>query len=69
MISSDTLCAPWLYDPHGDHEATQIARAAAMCTGAMLLSYPVWGWLLEDDIQLPDAPIIEWWLNVQKHSD
>src|SRR5665213_2934225 len=66
--SSDILCAPWLYDPHGDHEATQIiARAAATRTGAMLLSYPVWGWLLEDDIQLPDAPIVGWRLNIEKH--
>jgi LmbE family N-acetylglucosaminyl deacetylase len=66
--NSDLLCAPWLYDPHGDHEATQIiARAAATNTGATLLSYPVWGWLLEDDIHLPDAPIAGWRLDIRRH--
>jgi LmbE family N-acetylglucosaminyl deacetylase len=67
---TDVLCAPWLYDPHGDHEAAQlIARAAATRTGAMVLSYPVWSWLLEDDTQLPAAPIEGWRLNIRNHLD
>jgi LmbE family N-acetylglucosaminyl deacetylase len=66
--SSDLLCAPWLYDPHGDHEATQIiAREVAINTGVTLLSYPVWGWLLEDDIHLPDPPIAGWRLDIRRH--
>jgi LmbE family N-acetylglucosaminyl deacetylase len=64
----DVLCAPWLYDPHGDHEAAQlIASAAAMRTGATLLSYPVWGWLLEDDTRLPAVPIVGWRLDIRDH--
>jgi len=41
------LCAPWLLEPHGDHEAAQIvARSAAGRTRARLFSYLVWGWTL-----------------------
>jgi LmbE family N-acetylglucosaminyl deacetylase len=62
------LCAPWLYDPHCDHEAAQlIARAVAKRTGAALLSYPVWGWLLADETPLPDSPVEGWRLDIQKH--
>jgi LmbE family N-acetylglucosaminyl deacetylase len=60
------LCAPWLYDPHCDHEGAQlIARAAAKRTGAALLSYPVWGWLLADETPLPNAPVEGWRLDIQ----
>ena len=69
-LGTAVLCAPWLYDPHGDHEAVQlIARAAAARTNATLLSYPVWGWLLEHDTQLPVAPIEGWRLEIRKHLD
>jgi LmbE family N-acetylglucosaminyl deacetylase len=65
---TEALCAPWLYDPHCDHEAVQlIARAAAARANATLLSYPVWGWLLEDNSQLPVAPIEGWRLDIRKH--
>jgi LmbE family N-acetylglucosaminyl deacetylase len=64
----DVLCAPWLYDPHCDHEAAQlIARSAAKRMSAPLLSYPVWGWLLADDTPLPDAPVEGWRLDIQQH--
>jgi LmbE family N-acetylglucosaminyl deacetylase len=63
-----TICATWLYDPHCDHEAAQvIARAAAKLTGAALLSYPVWGWLLEDEALLPDIPVEGWRLDIHAH--
>jgi len=63
------LCAPWLYDPHCDHEGAQlIARAVTKRTGAELLSYPVWGWLLADETPLPDSLLEGWRLDIpQKH--
>jgi LmbE family N-acetylglucosaminyl deacetylase len=48
------LLAPWLYDPHCDHEAAAIlAREAARLARCRLLSYPVWGWLLPSNHPLP----------------
>jgi LmbE family N-acetylglucosaminyl deacetylase len=62
------LCAPWLYDPHCDHEGAQlIARAAAEATGAALLSYPVWGWLLANETPVPDEPVRGWRLDIRDH--
>ena len=54
--SSRAIFAPWQHDPHGDHVAAyRMAKAAAGRTGARLLSYPVWGWTLSDETELPDA--------------
>jgi LmbE family N-acetylglucosaminyl deacetylase len=48
------MLAPWLYDPHCDHEAAAIlAREAARRARCRLLSYPVWGWLLPPGQPLP----------------
>lgn len=48
------IFAPWQHDPHGDHVAAhRMAKAAAARIGARLLSYPVWGWTLNDDTELP----------------
>ena len=48
------MLAPWLYDPHCDHEAAAIiAREAAQLAQCRLLSYPVWGWLLPPEQQIP----------------
>jgi LmbE family N-acetylglucosaminyl deacetylase len=48
------MLAPWVFDPHCDHEAAAIlAREAARAAQCRLLSYPVWGWLLPPDHQLP----------------
>jgi LmbE family N-acetylglucosaminyl deacetylase len=50
----NVILAPWLYDPHCDHEsAAIIARDAARLAQCRLLSYPVWGWLLPPDQQIP----------------
>jgi LmbE family N-acetylglucosaminyl deacetylase len=47
------MLAPWLHDPHCDHEAAAIlAREAARLSQCRLLSYPIWGWLLP-----PDQPL------------
>ncbi len=49
----DTLLAPWLHDPHCDHEAVQrMAGEVARTGGLRLLSYPVWGWLIAPDTEV-----------------
>ena len=66
-LKCDILCAPWRYEPHGDHEAAYlIARAAAREAGAMLLSYLVWGWTLAPSAFLPDETIRGWRLNISQ---
>lgn len=51
----DTILATWRHDPHGDHLAvSRIAERAASSAGVRLLSYPVWGWTLGEDVALPD---------------
>ncbi len=53
----DTLLAPWMLDPHCDHEAVQrMAQRVAARAGLRLLSYPVWGWLIAPDVEL--APVL-----------
>ena len=62
-----TILAPWLYDPHGDHEAVQImARLVGTVTGALVLSYPVWGWLLPEGTVLPDVSPQGWRLDITR---
>jgi LmbE family N-acetylglucosaminyl deacetylase len=64
----ELICAPWLHDPHSDHEAAHlIARAVANVTSAKLLSYPVWGWLLPEETDLPDERISGWRLDIAAH--
>ncbi len=47
------LLAPWRHDPHGDHLAAhRIAVVAAARAGIGLLSYPVWGWTLDETASL-----------------
>lgn len=56
-----TILAPWLHDPHCDHEAASlVAAAAAGRTGARLVHYPVWGWTLPPDAPVP-APLSQGW--------
>lgn len=53
-----TILAPWRHDPHGDHvAASAMAAAAAHDAGARHWAYPVWGWTLPGDADLPgNAP-------------
>ncbi|MBV8097375.1 MAG: PIG-L family deacetylase [Acetobacteraceae bacterium] len=45
-----TVCTTWLHDPHPDHVAAhRLGAAATKATGARLLSYPIWGWMLPAD--------------------
>ena len=65
----DTLLAPWLFDPHCDHEAVHtMARHVAGALGIRLLSYPVWGWLIAADTELAvEPPIHGFRLDVTRH--
>ncbi len=50
------VLAPWMHDPHRDHEAAHMmAVAAAWRTGVRRMSYPVWGWTLGDEDDTPAA--------------
>jgi LmbE family N-acetylglucosaminyl deacetylase len=62
------MLAPWLHDPHCDHEAAAIlARSAARQARCRLLSYPVWGWLLPPDQQLPVKRVAGYKLRIAAH--
>ena len=65
----DTLIAPWLLDPHCDHQAVQkMARQVARSLELRLLSYPVWGWLIEHDTEIDiEAPIAGFRLDIGRH--
>jgi LmbE family N-acetylglucosaminyl deacetylase len=63
-----TILAPWRYDPHCDHQATQeMARVIAAKVNAKLLSYPVWGWLLPAGADITDENIAVWRLDIRSH--
>jgi LmbE family N-acetylglucosaminyl deacetylase len=65
-----TIFAPWLHDPHCDHETTQImVRAAVKSLGVPIYSYPVWGWLLPPEQFLAENAIEGWRLNITAHVD
>jgi len=54
------IFAPWINDPHGDHQAVSImATRVSRILAARHLSYLVWGWTLPDDQPL-DGEIAGW---------
>ncbi len=62
------LFAPWIYDPHCDHEAAAIvARRSAEINASRLFFYPVWGWLLPNDNELPVESAKGWRLDIADH--
>jgi LmbE family N-acetylglucosaminyl deacetylase len=62
------ILAPWVYDPHCDHEAAAIlAREAAKAADCKLMSYPVWGWLLPPDQVLPVNQVTGFRLPIAPH--
>ncbi len=62
------LLAPWRWDPHCDHEAAHLMAAAAAClAGVRHLAYPVWGWTLPDDADLPGPAPAGWRLRMDRH--
>jgi LmbE family N-acetylglucosaminyl deacetylase len=51
-----TICASWDGDPHCDHAAAaKLAAAAGRRSGARQLAYPVWGWTVAPDAELPQV--------------
>jgi LmbE family N-acetylglucosaminyl deacetylase len=63
-----TILATWRHDPHGDHVAvSRMGHAVAQAIGARPLAYPVWGWTLPADQQLPDVPLHGWRLDIIRH--
>jgi LmbE family N-acetylglucosaminyl deacetylase len=62
------MLAPWVHDPHCDHEAAAImAREAAEAANCRLLSYPVWGWLLPPQQLLPVNEVAGFRLPIAAH--
>ncbi len=60
-----TICAPWRHDPHCDHEAAdRMARGVAARIGIRHLAYPVWGWTLPADTNLPEPRVRGWRLDI-----
>lgn len=57
-IAAGSLFVTWGRDPHADHQAAfAVARAAAAGLGGVrLLAYPIWGWSLDADTLLDEAP-------------
>jgi LmbE family N-acetylglucosaminyl deacetylase len=64
----DTLLVTWRHDPHGDHVAAHLAvRAAGQVLGARVLEYPVWGWTLPAETELPTMIRPGWRVKVSAH--
>lgn len=55
------ILTSWRHDPHCDHlSAWHIGRAAARQAGTTLWEYPVWGWTLPPEMDLPPAAWSGW---------
>lgn len=60
LIKRDPTCsailAPWRHDPHCDHEsASKLASAVAASAPLEQVAYPVWGWTLPGQTEIPGA--------------
>jgi LmbE family N-acetylglucosaminyl deacetylase len=69
LVRQEAACtailAPWLHDPHCDHEAAALTAAAAgEAAGIAVLTYPVWGWTLAADTMIPGAVGAGWRLDI-----
>lgn len=65
---ASALLAPWRHDPHCDHVAADaMARAAAARTGVRHLAYPVWGWTLPPETELPEPRLSGHRLDIAAH--
>jgi LmbE family N-acetylglucosaminyl deacetylase len=64
-VDCTAILAPWLHDPHCDHEAaSRIAAAVAERCGIRAVAYPVWGWTLPPETLVPAPPGLGWRLDV-----
>ncbi len=69
LIAEETDCttilAPWLHDPHCDHEAASLVAArVAAGAGVRHVAYPVWGWMLSGETVVPAASTRGWRLDI-----
>ena|SRR5271163_509780 len=68
LYQCETILAPWIHDPHCDHETTQLmVRAAVKDLAVSLYSYPVWGWLLPPEQLLHERVVEGWRLDIAMH--
>jgi LmbE family N-acetylglucosaminyl deacetylase len=69
-LKCSAIVATWDLDPHGDHQsAAAIASKVARTTDIRLLSYPIWGWTLSEDIPADEARIRGWRFDVTAYLD
>lgn len=62
-----TILAPWRHDPHCDHEAASLIAAGVVgMTGIRHVAYPVWGWTLPAEADVPGSPTIGWRLDISR---
>jgi len=63
-----TIIAPWVHDPHCDHEAAWIIAAAlSQQMGIVLRAYPIWGWTLDPELELATTSVAGWTLDISAH--
>lgn len=63
----DSIFSSWEHDPHGDHLAAwRIGQAASARIEARALAYPVWGWTLDGDTELPGGAPLGWRIDVEQ---
>lgn len=56
--ATTTLFTTWPHDPHCDHAmAAKLGARAATAAGNRLVFYPVWGWLLPQEAELPEGSL------------
>lgn len=70
LIGDDGGCtsilATWRHDPHCDHEAASIIAAQVAAIAAVRhVAYPVWGWTLPADAEVPGSFGHGWRLDIE----
>lgn len=64
------LLASWAHDPHCDHlAADRVARLVAARCGVAHWAYPVWGWTLPEDAEVPGGAVEGVRLDVGAHGE
>jgi LmbE family N-acetylglucosaminyl deacetylase len=64
------MFAPWMHDPHGDHQAVhKMAVYASRKTGIRHVSYLVWGWVLPEGQALDGVRVSGWRFHLNGTAD
>ena len=64
-VECTAILAPWLHDPHCDHEAASLAAAALVRHRPLThIAYPVWGWTLPPASPVPQPTTSGWRLAI-----